>query len=165
MQLMKKQPLEQFSGNKLFTGLKPEQVAAISRYLVGEKFAKGELIFAEGSLGERVYLIVRGTVDVQRHMGDAELTIAVLSAGDFFGEMAFFLDRDKRSASAYASSDSELYYLNRSDFNSFVDTYPDMMRNMLSVAVAMVKRADDLFIQKMQVDREVLEAEVRERTL
>src|SRR5262249_52142662 len=81
--------------------------AALARLAdaLGEKeFAHGQSIFGEGDPGDSMYFIVRGRIRIQKRAqgsGAPDKTLAVLEAGDFFGEMSLF-EQKPRSASALA---------------------------------------------------------------
>jgi CRP/FNR family cyclic AMP-dependent transcriptional regulator len=69
-----------------------------------KSFGNGEVIFAEGSVGRHMYVVVSGRVDIRMKAGDGEAVVATLGKGDLFGEMAL-VDSLPRSASAIAAGD------------------------------------------------------------
>ena len=75
-------------------------------YLPHQTFAPGSLIIQEGDRGDSVYMIVSGQCRAFRTIDAAEgtpaqETLAVMAAGDVFGEMALILD-EPRAASVEA---------------------------------------------------------------
>jgi len=71
---------------------------------VDEHYCAGDVIFEQESVGDRIYDIVEGTVEIVRRGPDGtETRLACLSAGNQFGEMAPLFDLP-RSASARATS-------------------------------------------------------------
>jgi CRP-like cAMP-binding protein len=64
-------------------------------------YEDGEVIFEEDSIGDEMYIIESGKVEINQRISGRKTTIAVLGDGDFFGEMAMFTD-EPRSASAVA---------------------------------------------------------------
>lgn len=68
---------------------------------MGKPYAEGEYIVREGEVGDCMYVIQSGTVEVVQRRGEDEFCLAVLGRGDFFGEMALF-EREVRSASVRA---------------------------------------------------------------
>ena len=71
---------------------------------VDEHYCAGDVIFEQESVGDRIYEIVEGTVEIVRRRPDGtEARLACLSAGDQFGEMGPLFDLP-RSASARAAS-------------------------------------------------------------
>ena len=67
-------------------------------------FAKGEVIINEGDLGDTLYILHTGSVQVKRNTpGNEQFAVVNLSAEQnvFFGEVAL-IDSDRRSASVVA---------------------------------------------------------------
>jgi hypothetical protein len=64
---------------------------------LGKIYRPGEDIIRQGEQGECMYVIQAGRVEVIREREGAELKLAEMGEGDFFGEMALF-ERDVRSA-------------------------------------------------------------------
>ncbi len=52
-------------------------------------YDKGDLVIKEGDYGISIYKILKGRVSVTKKSGESEITLATLSAGELFGEMAF----------------------------------------------------------------------------
>ncbi|MBF0212245.1 MAG: cyclic nucleotide-binding domain-containing protein [Magnetococcales bacterium] len=60
---------------------------------LGREFADGEVILHEGSVGDCLYVILEGRVEVVVDDGGPEpLRLAVLEKDGFFGEMSLFSD-------------------------------------------------------------------------
>jgi CRP/FNR family transcriptional regulator, cyclic AMP receptor protein len=70
-------------------------------------FADAELICREGDSSAEMYVIRRGSVRVFKASPRGELDLAVLSKGDFFGEMSV-LEGLPRDASAQAIGEAEV---------------------------------------------------------
>ncbi|MBI4952107.1 MAG: cyclic nucleotide-binding domain-containing protein [Myxococcales bacterium] len=79
----------------------------------------GEVIAAEGEVGDAMYAIVAGTVRVERAEGGAVRPIAELGEGAFFGEMSL-LTRAPRFATVVATTQGELLVLRREAFEDLV---------------------------------------------
>ncbi|MBY0355363.1 MAG: cyclic nucleotide-binding domain-containing protein [Rickettsiales bacterium] len=68
-------------------------------------YKPGEIIFRQGYPGDNAYIIIRGQVEIIDEMGDGtEYRLALLEAGQMFGEMAL-LDDKPRSATARAATE------------------------------------------------------------
>lgn len=65
----------------------------------------GEDIFHEGDLGRNMYIICAGKINIWRKNAGKHLSLASLSAGESFGEMAL-VDAGKRSAGAKATEET-----------------------------------------------------------
>lgn len=104
----------------------------------------GELIFSEGDIGEHAYVIETGEVRISRTRdGAQELTLAHLSRGDLFGELAL-LDDQPRAASASALVDSELMTLDRASFESQLHNHPERARRLFKVFASRMRSMDEL---------------------
>jgi CRP/FNR family cyclic AMP-dependent transcriptional regulator len=69
--------------------------------VLGKVYNDGEVIVWQGDAGDCMFEILEGTVEVLREKNGQEVSLAVLSKGDFFGEMAIF-EREVRSATVRA---------------------------------------------------------------
>lgn len=73
-------------------------------------FAPGEVLVHEGDVGDEMYFLTRGQVEVLRGLPPERLT--VLTPGSFFGELAILKDAP-RAATVRALTDVEVYALRR----------------------------------------------------
>ncbi len=76
----------------------------MSRGLLGKVYGDGEVIIRQGEPGDCMYEIQDGQVEVIQEKDGKEIRLAILSKGDFFGEMAIF-EREVRSATVRAMSE------------------------------------------------------------
>lgn len=88
------------------------------------RYSKGDVVIAEGSHTTEAYILQRGSVEVYRQ-GPPETRLAVLKAGDTFGEMALITDQ-ARSASVRALEDIEVCVIDRDEALDTWRTDPDM---------------------------------------
>lgn len=65
------------------------------------EYKPGQVIFAQGEIGEEAFIVHSGKVEIARGDGVAELVIAVIGEGELLGEMAL-VDRTERMATARA---------------------------------------------------------------
>lgn len=112
----------------LFRGLPSEELAQIAEIAEEVPFAAGDPVFAEGEIGDALYLVVEGTVRV--HKGDKQL--AQLGVRDVVGEMAV-LDGDPRSASVTAVQDAVLLKIGRDDFRDILSERPEIAMGVMKV--------------------------------
>ncbi len=83
-------------------GLSAKELRLLAAFSVEELYNRDELIFREGDVGDRLYIILDGKVRITKHIpGAGEEALAILGKGDFFGEMAL-IDNEPRSADAKA---------------------------------------------------------------
>jgi glucose-6-phosphate 1-dehydrogenase len=90
----------------------------------------GDFIIRKGELGQEMYIINRGQVDV---IADDGTVIATLSDGNFFGEMGLLLSRP-RTASVQATADCDLFMLVQDDFRKALRDRPQFAASIRTIA-------------------------------
>lgn len=78
-----------------------------------ETYQEGQVIFKEGGPGDWVYLILSGSVKISRKFEGRHQGIAVLHAGEVFGELEFLGGMRKRTVTARALQDTTLGVVDR----------------------------------------------------
>ncbi|MGA9260664.1 MAG: cyclic nucleotide-binding domain-containing protein [Desulfobacterales bacterium] len=84
----------------------------------------GRVLFEQGDDGSRMYFIEQGTVEIYHATCNGDLCLAVLGAGDFFGEMSLITGQP-RTASAKARSPVRLRSISREDMLSGIRSDPE----------------------------------------
>ena len=109
-----------------------------SQKQVDELIPRDTLVFEEGQPGHNMYFILDGKVEIFRGEGDDKKVLAVLSKGEFFGELAL-IDAQPRIAGARAVTNVKLVTVSRHDFDKRLDTADPFVRAVLRVLTAMVR--------------------------
>lgn len=99
-----------------------------SEELVRE-YPKDTMIFSEGQKGADMYIIQSGEVSITKVVDGNEVTLAVLTKGNMFGEMAL-LENKPRSANAIAHSNCRLMVVNHANFNNMVSSQPQLISRL-----------------------------------
>ena len=126
----------------IFADLSDEQIRKMSSIMRREEFGPGDVVIREGDMGDEMYILEEGTVDVSkvvmlrvgRHdFGQREKTIARLSGEHpvFFGAMAM-LEREGRSATVTAVTRCRLLVIEREDFERVCEEDPLMGYRMVT---------------------------------
>jgi len=88
-----------FRSVELFEGLTEDELDQILSLCHEKVYEKGEMLTVEGDVGEELYIIIKGVVEVIRENGNESQRVVVnLGAGQLIGEMSL-VDRGLRSAS------------------------------------------------------------------
>jgi len=82
---------------------------------LGKTYGDGEPIARQDEVGECMYVIQQGQVEVVREQDGTEVQLATLGEGDFFGEMALF-DRERRSATVRALGEARVLTVDKRTF-------------------------------------------------
>jgi Tfp pilus assembly protein PilZ len=116
-----REDLEILSKIPLFKDFDDMELDEIARIALKEKFRAGDIIFNEGDQGDKLYMILKGSVDVMKKVSDNESqTLVTLKAGDFFGEMSL-VDNAPRSAGIRAKDDLALLSISKQDIEFLMD--------------------------------------------
>jgi CRP/FNR family cyclic AMP-dependent transcriptional regulator len=115
----------------LFKGLTSDQISQLIKVARSEEFKAGEIIFKEGEKGDKLYIILSGSVRISKQIpGSGEEALAVLKPGDFFGEMAL-IDDVERSADAIANEKSSILSIDKNSFESLLFLNKDLAHTIL----------------------------------
>lgn len=100
-----------------------------------EHFEPGQLVFRQGDLGDRVYMIRRGRVEVLQESEQGEKSLAILGPGECFGEIAV-LGSKTRSATVKCIESLDTVALPSGDFAALSESIPDLRQGFERVARA-----------------------------
>ena len=126
----------------LFWDLTEEELGYISVKMVSKNYDAGQIILLEASEGEQCFFVTEGSVKITRlSKKGREAILAILSDGDFFGEMSL-LDGEFRSANVVALDDTEVLTLNRNDFLLVLKNYPQIAIRLLKEMATRLRKSD-----------------------
>lgn len=104
-----------FNQIHIFAGLKPETLAFLEELAEAVACPEGHIIVREGELSNAFYVLEDGSVEIVKHLDSSKpVVLAVLEAGDFFGEMSF-LECRPRSASVRCQKAARLHCIRSTD--------------------------------------------------
>jgi len=125
----------------LFANIHGEGLKRISDVVREKHAAADELVFAEGDLGEEMYLVYKGKIQIYQELAGKQIALELIEPGGYFGEMAI-IDEKPRSASARAETEVTLLVLHRDDFRNSVQYYPDIAFAVFKEFSRRLRRAD-----------------------
>jgi CRP-like cAMP-binding protein len=126
-QLMPVEKVQLLQSVPLFAALEDEMLYSLAAVCEEVTIAAMEQLFAAGTMGRSLYVVVEGQVVVQQ---DGRL-LAELGAGEVFGEMAL-LTPEPRMATITAVVPTRLLRLDRDIFNQLVDTHNEIARGVIT---------------------------------
>jgi len=140
---------------KLFELLDQNEIAELASVIDDKPAAAGETIFHAGDLGDALYIVRSGEVELfVRDTTGQKIVLATAGPNDLFGELSM-LDSRPRSATAVAMVDTELLLLDRDDLLLLFNKQPDAALNMLAAMSGMLRKVDRLL--QTRVSRNVNE--------
>lgn len=107
----------------LFSNLLMPELAMLSDLFAERAYDAGNVIFNHGEVGDSLYVIADGAVEVLGPNQKGEMcSIAQLSSPQFFGEMSL-LDKEVRSATIKATESTLLLQLSNENLHTFAKNY------------------------------------------
>lgn len=104
----------------LFSSISARDFEHLAPYVKTGEFKKDQTVVSMGEEGDSMYIIVDGSMKVYQMDDDGkQIVIAILHAGDHFGEMSL-IDRKPRSAWLAAREPSKVLVLHYSNFNDMM---------------------------------------------
>ena len=116
----------------LFADLDDRSLQAVAVLAREQLHKAGDILMLEGEPGDEFYVIVDGTVRIEK----GERTIRSMTPGSFLGEIAL-VERRPRSATATATSDVTVLSLHQHEFDRLLETMPAVHKR---VRAAIVRR-------------------------
>ncbi len=119
--------LTQLAKVELVRALPPEEMEGVLTCVEPIDVKKGDVLFHQGDLGDALYLINEGTIDIVTVADNERKVIATLEAGQSFGEMAL-LNNNLRTATAIASADAQLLKIGKEQFDALMEISPGLRK-------------------------------------
>ncbi len=114
---------EILADSPLFDNLLPNELSMLADLFSVREYKSGDEVFKEGDVGDSMYVIAEGSVDILREDPQGEQrAIATLAAPQFFGEMSL-IDKEYRSATVQAKTDARLLQLSNENLHIFAKNF------------------------------------------
>ena len=112
------------SGVKILQDLDVEVIQDIASNIRVEFFNKGDKVVEKGQIGDRIYFIFQGKVEVQIPDVTGEVKSRImLKKGEVVGEISLLIN-STYSADIVAFTDTTAFYLDQSSFKELIETHP-----------------------------------------
>lgn len=132
-----------FEKNALFSGLDRDELQIIARAAQKKVYPKNTIILSEGDTTDSLYMVCRGKVKVSivDEYGK-EIILAILGAGEYFGEMTAMAEGAARSACVMTREPCELMVLQKESFRKIVKNSPDIVFALLHKSMERLREAN-----------------------
>ncbi len=115
----------------IFQGMSLGDLTDVAQHMELQRFTSGAEIIRQGDVGDRFYLIYRGSVSVCVSKNGLASKVAELNTGDFFGEVALLRD-EPRNATVSAITDVETFSLSKDEFLAALRNHKSFEEQMAS---------------------------------
>lgn len=147
---------ERLSTIPIFSPLSDDELQQLALASKNRVYAPGEAIVRRGQQGNSMFVVTRGSVDVQIMQGTEMKTINTLRENDYFGEMSL-LTGEPRTATVMAVEETEVVQINKSALKPIFEVNPDLVQ---SVSEMIEERR---LLLNAKVSEEAEEIETRKR--
>ena len=106
---------------------------------LGKIYQNAETIIRQGEMGDCMYVVQDGQVEVVSDAGGWEVQLAVLGKNEFFGEMAIF-EHEIRSATVRALGTARVLTIDHKNFLRRVHEDPSLAYRMMEVMSSRLRR-------------------------
>ena len=126
---------------ELFQGIDEDALRLIAEQITEQPVADGEIVFREGDPGDRLFVLLTGTMHVYVERDAKVISYSRLQAGEFFGEMAL-IDAMPRSATVRAEAPSICLTLSRQGILDLLQQHPLIALGMMTSLLPRLRRTN-----------------------
>ncbi len=120
---------ERLGAVDIFAPLSADETAMLARAAKSHVFAPEETVIRAGDPGSSMFVVHNGRVSVQVTENGRLRTVATLSEGAFFGEMALFTG-EPRTANIVALEETEVLEIGHEAMKRVFDNNPDLVESL-----------------------------------
>ena len=140
------------SRTPLFEALDEEGASALRAEMHRADIARGERLFGEGDVGDKLYVVLDGKIKLTRTAADGrENLLSVIGPGEMFGELSLF-DPRPRTQTATALTDTRLAALDHQALRDWVTDRPDMALHLLRALAQRLRRTNEVMTDLVFTD-------------
>lgn len=115
----------------IFSTLQIDQLQEITNLIIRRNYKKGQIIFFEGDISDKLYIINKGKIKVFKYTKEGkEQILYILSEGDFIGDLSL-LKKGKFQFNAEALEDVNVCTLAKDDFDKILKENPHITLSIL----------------------------------
>ena len=131
----------------LFSCMKKVDLQHLAEQVSSKSYSAGDVIIRQGEKDTRLYMLVRGEVEVIKNMDEPNArSLRVMLPPDYFGEMAL-IDGMMRSASVVARKPTDVFFLEQIDLVREIERTPALAMELLQMMSRRI-RAIEICLQQ-----------------
>jgi len=135
----------------LFKGLPEDEIRKLSQTLRVLEVPPSTVLFQEGDVGDRFYIIIQGQIEVIKALGTPEERfIGLRGPGEFVGELSLINRAGLRTASVRSQGPAHLWEMSHVEFDDLLHRQPSMAFELINVLSERLTTAHDSTIQDLQ---------------
>lgn len=123
---------DEIRNSPLFTGVPDKNIKKIATFPHGTEYKPGDVIIKEGDIGEFMFVVVSGQVDIMKAQKDKQLKLTTLGPGTFVGEGAL-VSGAPRNATVIAHTPVKVAMFDRPAYNKMITTDAAISATLMKV--------------------------------
>lgn len=140
------------AGVALFEGLNDEALAAVAEAGTTRHLERGDLLFRQGEPADELFVVRTGRLAIAtRSIDGRESMVALMEAGDLFGEMSLF-DGRGRSTDARALEATEVVAIPFAPVKAALDHQPDALWHVVELLAGRLRTTDEALADSVFLD-------------
>jgi CRP-like cAMP-binding protein len=128
---------------ELFQGVDIPELQLISQQMTEQFYAAGAVVFHEGDIGDRLFVILTGTMHAYVEREGRTITYALMQAGECFGEMALIEDAP-RSATIRTEAPAHCLTLSKQGFLNLIQRHPQIALTIMKGLCQRLRHTNEL---------------------
>jgi CRP/FNR family cyclic AMP-dependent transcriptional regulator len=135
-------PADLLANVDLFGDLTPEERQQLADASTTEELRRGDVLFHEDDEADRLYVVIEGRIAIaKRSIDGRESVVALMEAGDLFGEMSLF-EPLGRSAEARALEPSQVLAIGFTPIREVYERRPELLWGVVELLAGRVRSMD-----------------------
>lgn len=144
--------LDLLRAHELFEGFDDPDLDELLPATQARELVRGDILFAEGSEADAMYLVVAGRIAITNKSFDGrESVVALMEPGELFGEMSLF-DGGGRSAEARALEASRILIIPYAPVRDLWERRPEMLWRVISMLSRRLRATDEALADSFFLD-------------
>ena len=141
------------AGTTLFADAGPEALAPVADASRERTLVRGDVLFREGDVPDALYVVARGRLAIvmASPVDRRESVVALMEAGDLFGEMGL-LDDGSRSAQARALEPSVVIEVPFAPVRALFTSEPTLLWNVARLLAGRLRVMDEVLADSVFLD-------------
>ena len=135
----------------IFKGLPDDEISKLSQTLRVLEVPPRTILFKEGEVGDRFYIIIQGQIEVVKALDTPEeRLIGLRGPGEFVGELSLINRAGLRTASVRSLGPAHLWEMSHAEFDDLLHRQPSMAFELINVLSVRLTTAHDSTIKDLQ---------------
>ena len=152
-----KKHLQLLKNAYFFKSLSDEDIIKIREVCKEEKYDAGEVVFFEGTTGDRCFIILKGSVEIWKEYRSPDCDLlSVYKSGQLFGELAL-IDDSPRGATVVVREPVKLLSIKRDDFSRVLAGSATISISIMKTITAAIREQTDHFLANLRASKQRLE--------